>query len=81
MSASFDGRGGRLFSDRGGGGARASFVSHGRTAALRLRGLEPADQAVYRCRVDFSFSPTRNQRLNLTVISECGAGGVLAAAI
>ncbi|XP_043226125.1 nephrin-like [Amphibalanus amphitrite] len=65
----FDARGGRSFSDRDGrGGARATFVTHGRSAVLRLDHLEPADEAVYRCRVDFTLSPTRNQRVNLTVI-------------
>ena len=75
MSGSFDGRGGWAFSERAGswGGVAsggAVFISHRRPAALRLRHLEESDEGVYRCRVDFTRSPTRNQRLNLTVISE-----------
>ena len=51
-------------------GGRAQFVADRDPPALRLHALSGADQALYRCRVDFRSSPTRNQRVNLTVISE-----------
>ena len=53
-------------------GVRAQFVTDRDPPALRLHGVAGADQALYRCRVDFRSSPTRNQRVNLTVISEWG---------
>ncbi|XP_043204605.1 nephrin-like [Amphibalanus amphitrite] len=69
----FDARGERSFSegsveqDRFRGG-RAQFVTNRDPPALRLHAVTAADEALYRCRVDFRSSPTRNQRVNLTVI-------------
>ena len=39
-------------------------------AQLELYPVEDRDQAVYRCRVDFLLSPTKNTIINFTVISE-----------
>ncbi|CAL4103460.1 unnamed protein product, partial [Meganyctiphanes norvegica] len=47
---------------------RTSFRSDGSPAAMLVERIEPDDAGVYRCRVDFLLSPTRNTRVNLTVI-------------
>ncbi|XP_049813792.1 uncharacterized protein LOC126260505 [Schistocerca nitens] len=51
-------------------GERASFetAGGGATAALTFRRVVERDQGVYRCRVDFRLSPSRNTRLHLTVV-------------
>ncbi|XP_060807927.1 nephrin [Amyelois transitella] len=49
-------------------GSRASFRSETRPAVLILTKLRPEDSGQYRCRVDFIKSPTKNTRLNLTVL-------------
>ncbi|RVE52251.1 hypothetical protein evm_003041 [Chilo suppressalis] len=38
------------------------------TSSLRLRDVQSRDRAIYRCRVDFQVSPTRNYRISLDVI-------------
>ncbi|XP_043482941.1 neural cell adhesion molecule 2-like [Leptopilina heterotoma] len=49
-------------------GPKAYFISTAKSAHLSIDRLELKDEGVYRCRVDFENSPTRNQNINLTVI-------------
>ncbi|XP_033228472.1 neural cell adhesion molecule 2-like [Belonocnema kinseyi] len=71
---SFDVRGGRAFSNARlwsspmALGPRAYFVTASKMAHLSIDRLEVKDEGTYRCRVDFENSPTRNQKINLTVI-------------
>ena len=51
--------------------SRVQFQPDAHPAHLRVTAVERADQRLYRCRVDFLHSPTRNSRVNLTVIGEC----------
>ncbi|KAH9642908.1 hypothetical protein HF086_003507, partial [Spodoptera exigua] len=37
-------------------------------SSLRIRDVIPTDRAMYRCRVDFKISPTRNHKILLDVI-------------
>ncbi|KAG7295241.1 hypothetical protein JYU34_022219, partial [Plutella xylostella] len=56
------------WSDPGTLGSRAAFRSDTKPAVLILTKLRPEDSGQYRCRVDFIKSPTKNTRLNLTVL-------------
>ncbi|KAG7204013.1 hypothetical protein KM043_001875 [Ampulex compressa] len=49
-------------------GPRAYFVTVTKPAALSLEAIELNDEGIYRCRVDFKNSPTKNFQVNLTVI-------------
>ncbi|KAK5647891.1 hypothetical protein RI129_002783 [Pyrocoelia pectoralis] len=49
-------------------GPRAYFVTVAKPAALTLDGVQLDDEGLYRCRVDFRTTPTRNFAINLTVI-------------
>ncbi|XP_063230902.1 nephrin [Bacillus rossius redtenbacheri] len=50
-------------------GARTFFQTVGaRPARLRVKSVGLADEGVFRCRIDFLNSPTRNYRVNLTIV-------------
>jgi len=41
-----------------------------KNAKLRIKSVDMNDGGVYRCRVDYFNSPTRNFRVNLTLVGE-----------
>ncbi|XP_011644454.1 hemicentin-1-like [Pogonomyrmex barbatus] len=58
----------RLWSDPDVFDERAVMKTDVKPAELEIDPLESTDGGVYRCRVDFKNSPTKNQKINLTVI-------------
>ncbi|KAK7865976.1 hypothetical protein R5R35_009404 [Gryllus longicercus] len=56
------------WSDNNAFGPRAYFVTGSTPAGLTLETVQLDDEGIYRCRVDFKNSPTRNFQINLTVI-------------
>jgi len=53
-------------------GTRSRFLlgTGGDTSRLILNDVRHSDEGLYRCRVDFKLSPTRNARVNLTVVGK-----------
>ncbi|XP_014475173.1 PREDICTED: hemicentin-2-like [Dinoponera quadriceps] len=58
----------KLWSDPYVFGERAVMRTNVKPTELEIDPLESTDGGVYRCRVDFKNSPTKNQRINLVVI-------------
>lgn len=51
-------------------GGRAYFQAAADPATLTIESMKSVDSGIYRCRVDFLKSPTRNSRVQLKVISK-----------
>lgn len=55
-------------------GGRAYYTTEPPYSFLILESVKEEDVGVYRCRVDFKISPTRNSLVNLTIIGESSQG-------
>lgn len=51
-------------------GPRAFFRTAAHPAQLLVDDIKLSDEGMYRCRVDFRNSPTRNLKINFTVIGK-----------
>lgn len=47
---------------------KAHFHYDTNPPALRIKNIQTSDAGLYKCRVDFQSSPTRNWRINVTVL-------------
>lgn len=75
LFCSFDVRGrqfgqAKLWSSPAAFGSRAFFRTASHPAQLLVDDIKLSDEGMYRCRVDFRNSPTRNLKINFTVIGE-----------
>jgi len=50
-----------------------SVADNPKDSRLRIKAVQNADGGIYRCRVDYFNSPTRNFRVNLTLVGEFNA--------
>lgn len=50
---------------------KAHFYYDTHPPSLRIKAIKREDAGLYRCRVDFQKSPTRNWRINLSVLGKC----------
>lgn len=53
-------------------GSRSYFIidDHPSKARLKIQKVTPDDEGIFRCRVDFINSPTRNFEINLTLVGQ-----------
>lgn len=52
-------------------GSRSYFITdHPSRARLKIKNVTPEDEGIFRCRVDFLNSPTRNFQINLTLVGQ-----------
>jgi len=49
---------------------KAHFYYDTNPPALRIKNIQTSDAGLYKCRVDFHKSPTRNWRINVTVLGK-----------